>query len=85
MLYKYIIEKKPSKFLELIPKKDKEKIIQEIESLKENPRKEGVIKLTDKNPPEYRARQGNYRIVFKIQDEFLIITVIRIFIRGDDY
>lgn len=34
MLYKCIIEKKPSKFLELIPKKDKEKIIQEIESLK---------------------------------------------------
>lgn len=85
MKYKIRILKKAEKFLETIPKVEKRKILTEIDSLAENPRKDGVIKLKDSNPAEYRARQGNYRIVFQIQDDALIILVIRVFIRGDGY
>lgn len=85
MTYKIVIEKKAIKFLETIPTMEKDKIIKEIQSLAENPRKHGVIKLKDSDPSLYRTRQGNYRIVFEIKDDVLIVLVIRIFIRGDEY
>ena len=85
MAYKYIIEKAPAKFLETIPKKQRENILLEIESLVSNPRKYGVIKLQGRDPSEYRTRIGDYRIVFMIEDEVFIIKVIRIFRRGDGY
>ena len=85
MVYKVVIEKKAIKFLESIPAMEKDKIINEIQSLAENPRKHGVIKLKDSDPSQYRTRQGNYRIVFEIKDNVLIVLVIRIFIRGDEY
>lgn len=85
MVYKVVIEKKPLKFLESVPEIERKRIIKEIESLAQNPRKHGVIKLKDSEPSEYRTRQGNYRIIFEIHDDILVVLVIRIFIRGDEY
>ena len=85
MSYKIRIDKKPQKFLQTIPKIERERILEEIYSLAENPRKDGVIKLKDSDPSQYRTRQGNYRIVFEIKDDILVVLVIRIFIRGDEY
>lgn len=85
MKYKIEIQKNAEKFLERIPKIEAIKIREEIESLAENPRKHGVIKLKDSDPSEYRTKQGNYRIIFQIKDNILMILVIRIFIRGDEY
>lgn len=85
MLYKYVLERAAAKFLETIPKKEKHRIIEEIEKLMVDPWKHGVIKLKEKDPAEYRTRCGNYRIVFIVEGEILLIKVIRIFIRGDGY
>lgn len=85
MVYKIVLEKKPIKFLESLPEIERKKVTKEIESLAENPRKHGVIKLKDSDPSEYRTRQGNYRIIFEIHDEILVVLIIRIFIRGDEY
>jgi mRNA interferase RelE/StbE len=85
MVYKIVIEKKPMKFLEMVPDNEKKRILKEIESLAQNPRKDGVIKLKDSEPSQYRTRQGNYRIIFEIKDDILVVLVIRIFIRGDEY
>lgn len=85
MSYKIRIDKKPKKFLETLPIIERERILEEIYSLSENPRKHGVIKLKNSDPAEYRTRKGNYRIVFEIHDDILIVRVIRIFIRGDEY
>ena len=85
MVYKIVIEKKPQKLLDTLPQAEKEKILKEIKSLAANPRKHGVIKLKDSDPAEYRTKQGNYRIVFEIKDDILVVLVIRIFIRGDEY
>ncbi len=85
MSYKIRIDKKPQKFLETLPKIQRERILEEIYSLADNPRKHGVIKLKDSDPAEYRTRQGNYRIIFEIKDDILVVLVIRIFIRGDEY
>ena len=85
MSYKIRIDKKPQKFLKTLPTLERERILEEIYSLAENPRRHGVIKLKDSDPAEYRTRQGNYRIVFEIKDDILVVLVIRIFIRGDEY
>lgn len=85
MVYKIAFEKKALKVLESIPTYEKSKILKEIDSLSENFRKDGVIKLKDSDPSLYRTRQGNYRIVFEIKDDILIVLLIRIFIRGDEY
>lgn len=85
MSYKIRIDKKPQKYLKTLSKVERERILEEIYSLAENPRKHGVIKLKDSEPSQYRTKQGNYRIVFEIKDDILVVLVIRIFIRGDEY
>jgi mRNA interferase RelE/StbE len=84
-VYRIVIENCVQKILNSLPVSEANKIKKEIELLAENPRKHGVIKLKDSEPAQYRTRKGNYRIIFQIEDDILLILVIRIFIRGDDY
>jgi mRNA interferase RelE/StbE len=85
MQYKVEIRPRALKFLKTIPIADKERIETKIKELSTNPRNETVIKLSGKDPAQYRARQGNYRIVFSICDLKLIIEVIEIDHRKDVY
>ena len=66
-----------------IPKKDANKILRRIELLISDPRPPGVEKLTgqDRN----RLRQGNYRIVYSVQDKELSVWIVRIGHRKDVY
>ena len=82
---KYKIEFKKSAVKELhsIPDKDIHKIIRKIKSLKENPRPDGCVKLTGKE--QYRIRQGNYRILYSIEDDRLVIFVVKIGHRKNIY
>lgn len=66
-----------------IPKKDLQKILSKIEKLRANPRLSGSEKLTGQNL--YRVRQGNYRILYSIQDNQLTIWVIKVGHRKDIY
>lgn len=74
-----------SKFLAKVPKRDQEKIAVRIKELSDDPRGNEVIKLTNVNPNTYRAKQGDYRILFHIHDQTLIIDVIDIDHRKDAY
>lgn len=71
------------KDLKKIPKKDVKKILLKIESLVDDVRPEGSIKLS--GDEKYRIRQGNYRILYRIEDEKLIITVVKVGHRKDVY
>lgn len=83
----YSVELKPKavKFLKSIPKDDKERIEKRLLELSKNPRNESVIKLAGKDPEQYRARQGDYRILFVIIDHTLVVEVIDIAHRKDAY
>lgn len=72
-----------AKDLRAIPKQDVARILERINSLAENPRAEGCIKLSGNS--YYRVRQGLYRIVYDIQDEQLVILVIKIAHRSSVY
>lgn len=82
---KYSINFKASvaKDLRAIPKQDVARILSRINALAENPRADGCIKLTGNDC--YRVRQGLYRIVYEIQDDRLIVLVIKVGHRSSIY
>ena len=81
--YRLVFKKSVAKDLRAIPNKDVKRILSCIESLLDNPRAEGCIKLSGQE--WYRVRQGNYRIVYEIKDEELIILVIKVGHRSNVY
>ena len=58
-------------------------ILDAIENLAENPRPKGYKKL--KGRTGYRIRVGNYRIIYEIFDDILLIDVIELGHRKDIY
>ncbi len=72
-----------AKDLRAIPKKDVERILRRIESLAVDPRPRGCEKLTDQE--RYRIRQGRYRILYEIQDDVLLVVVVKVAKRSDVY
>lgn len=81
--YKIFLKRSAGKELEKVPGKDKQRIIEKIRSLATNPRPVGVKKLSGEE--KYRIRQGDYRILYKIEEEIITVTVVRIAHRKDIY
>jgi mRNA interferase RelE/StbE len=81
--YKIFFKKSVQKDFNSIPKKDLKKILDRIEALAEDPRPPGCEKLTGQQ--RYRLRQGQYRILYSIQDDELTVWVVKIGHRKDIY
>lgn len=74
MTYKINIQKKALKILEKINEPYYSNIKEAILSLANNPRPQGYIKL--KGRDGYRIRVADYRIIYDIIDDILLIDVI---------
>lgn len=81
--YKLVIKNSVAKDLRNIPNKDVKRILKCFDSLIENPRADGCIKLSGQE--RYRVRQGLYRIIYEIQDLELIIVVVKVAHRSEAY
>jgi mRNA interferase RelE/StbE len=81
--YRIEIKRSAVKELAAIPAKDRRRIATKIQSLAGNPRLTGCEKLSGHD--KYRIRQGNYRILYTIEDDVLAVTVIKIGDRRDVY
>jgi mRNA interferase RelE/StbE len=81
--YKIEIKKSAEKELNNSPHNDLKKIIQEITNLAENPRPSDCKKLTGEE--KYRIRSGKYRIFYLIEDNILMVYIIKIGHRRDIY
>jgi len=81
--YKITIKKSTAKELEEIPKKDLWKIVKRIQILAQEPRPNRVQKLSHKE--QYRVRQGDYRIIYSIDDKDSIINIVKIGHRREIY
>lgn len=81
--YKIAIKKSSAKELENIPKKHLRKIVKRIQSLAQNPGPSGFGKLSAQQ--RYRVRQGDYRIVYSIDDEDSLIDIVKIGHRREIY
>lgn len=75
---KYSVEfrKSVEKDLKSIPKGDQIRILQRIAELANNPRPPSCKKLSGQE--RNRLRQGNYRILYSIEDDVLIVTIVRV-------
>ena len=82
---RYELRVRPSvaKDLRDVPKADVKCILTRMDDLRIDPRGAGCEKLS--GAELYRARQGAYRIVYQIQDEWLVVEVIRVGHRSEVY
>ncbi len=72
------------KEIEAVPrKKDRQHIVKRIEQLRDDPRPVGCQKLSGQD--RYRVRQGQYRIVYGVEDDQLVVYVVKIGHRKDLY
>jgi mRNA interferase RelE/StbE len=71
------------KDLKRIPKAEVARIMQRIAELAEDPRPSGAEKLSTRE--RYRIRQGDYRIVYEIEDRIVTVWVVKVGDRRDVY
>lgn len=71
------------KDLPRIPKQEVGRIMKRIGMLAENPRPLWSKRLVGRE--EYRARQGNYRILYVINESIVTVVVVKVGVRGDVY
>lgn len=81
--FEILFRQSVAKDLRQIPKKDVARILKRIEGLKTDPRPPGAEKLSGRE--KYRIRQGVYRILYEIQNEQLVVVVIKVGHRRDVY
>ncbi len=82
----YRIEFKPSAAKEFsqLPKNIQKRIAAKVNTLADNPRPRGVEKLEGREN-RYRIRVGDYRVIYEIHDEVLLVLVVRIGHRREVY
>ncbi len=82
--YQIEFVKQAAKQLKALPAQEQERLQPKIDALANEPRPIGVIKLTGEEDL-YRIRVGDYRIVYSIQDDQLLVLVVKIGHRRDVY
>lgn len=81
--YELVFKKSVAKDLRAFPNQDVKRIMQRIRSLADDPRPAGYEKLSGQE--RYRVRQGVYRIVYEIEDDKLIVLIVKVGHRRDVY
>ncbi len=82
----YRVEVKPSVERDLagLEKRDRLRVARKIDALAEDPRPAGVEKLSGEDDL-WRVRAGDYRIIYAIRDDVLLVLVVRVGHRRDVY
>jgi mRNA interferase RelE/StbE len=83
MPYQVIVERQIVKKIKKLSLSIQTNIYNVIAALEENPRPVGSKKL--QGAEAWRIRVGDYRIVYEIQDDILIVTVVNVGHRRDVY
>ena len=82
--YRVEIARRAVKALASLPRKDQQRVRATIDLLAETPRPPGCVALAGEDRT-YRVRVGDYRIVYEVFDDRLVVQVIRIGHRRDVY
>ncbi len=84
MTYQIQFSKGAAKQIKKLPADIKERIDKKILDLAIEPRPNSVKKLQG-DDKSYRIRVGDYRIIYEIEDDILLVTVIKIKHRNEVY
>ncbi len=80
MTYALKIHRDVEKQLQRIQKNQRERLVASMRSLREDPRPTGCVQLDD---VLYRVRQGQYRVIYAVFDEELVVVVCRVARRAE--
>ncbi len=84
MSFRLEFTKSAAKALKAIPKTDQKRIAKKIEGLSKSPPDPAKTKMKENNP-FHRVRVGDYRIIYEIQNEILLILILKIGHRKEVY
>lgn len=84
MDYKIQIKPSAQKELAKVPQPQRGRIAKRIDRLAADPRPKDSKKLSTEQSL-YRVRVGDYRVIYQIEDDKLLVLVVRIGSRGDVY
>lgn len=82
--YEVTIARRAVKALAALPRKEQQRIRAAIDLLADTPRPPGCVAMAGE-AHAYRVRVGDYRIVYDVLDDRLVIQVVRIGHRRDVY
>ncbi|MDQ3249963.1 MAG: type II toxin-antitoxin system RelE/ParE family toxin [Chloroflexota bacterium] len=78
MRYHLQIEEEVKKQLQRLPGNLRQRIVRIIEGLRDNPRPANAIELTGILAGCYKIVLGQYRIVYEVFDDLVLVEVLRI-------
>ncbi len=81
--YSLRVKKSAEKELRALPKPVLERVVRRIGALAGNPRPRGCRKLSGEE--RYRIRQGNWRVVYGIDEQRRLVEIVKIGHRKDIY
>jgi mRNA interferase RelE/StbE len=81
MAYDLRIHRNVEKQLQRIQSNQRERLVETMRSLREDPRPPGCVKLDD---VLYRVRQGQYRVIYAIFDDEVVVVVCKVARRAED-
>jgi mRNA interferase RelE/StbE len=81
--YKILIKPSAVKEIDVIPQRDRQRIVTRIQGLSTNPRPPGREKLSGQE--RYRVRQGVYRIVYSVNDDESSLLIVKVGHRKEVY
>lgn len=77
------LKRSAAKELARMPKASVKRILRRMRALQDDPRPPGAIQMAGRET--WRIRQGDYRILYSIFDELLVVEVVQLGHRGDVY
>lgn len=83
-MYTVYISESAGKEIAKLPKSVVQRVLEKIETLSNNPRPSGSKKLQGFKDL-WRIRIGNYRVIYRIEDEIQVLTVNKVSHRKDAY
>jgi len=81
--YRVLVKPSAIRELEAVPRKDRVRLAERIQSLGAMPRPGGCENLSGGD--RYRVRQGDYRIIYSVDDPQQIVRVVKIGNRSEVY
>ena len=84
MTYRIALKPAAQRQIRKLPRRAQLRVIARIERLAADPYPSGVRKLKAETSL-FRVRDGNYRIVYTVQEERLVVLIVRIGDRRDAY
>jgi mRNA interferase RelE/StbE len=82
-VYSIEIKHSAAREIEALPLSDRRKAVERIGRIAEEPRPRGCEKLA--GGERYRVRQGDYPIVYSVEDALLIVWIVKMGHRRDVY